>query len=90
MRTRIIAACIASVIGSIAFMVACGTGPGAANAQPTCAQWVVTSFNLSDECGGTIPQNASGATCSLPAGWHPIGVVGTLSTNAVLIGRCAP
>lgn len=49
-------------------------GSGAANAQPTCAQWVVTSFNLQDECDGTIPQHATGGMCTLPAGWHPLGV----------------
>jgi hypothetical protein len=90
MRTRIIATCIASVIATFAFMVACGTGPGGAKAEPTCAQWQVTEFDLASDCGGSIPQHANGGTCTLPAGWHPIGVVGTLSTNAVLLGRCAP
>ena len=89
MRSRIVIACLASIGATVAFMVACGTGPTGASAQSSCAQWVVTQFDLQDECAGAVPLNASGRTCTLPAGWQPIGVSNN-SYDHIILGRCAP
>jgi hypothetical protein len=80
---KVLAVAVASVAGTVAFMIACGTGPGDAEAASACAQYQVMQVNLEDQCGGEVPKSA----CDLPAGWQPV----TSSNNAydsIIVTRC--
>ena len=83
---KLAAVAIAAVAGTVAFMIACGSGPSDADAASSCGQWQVAQVNLIDLCGA-LPR--AGTPCDLPAGWQPV----TSSNNvydSVVITRCKP
>jgi hypothetical protein len=80
---KVVVVALASIAGTVAFMIACGNSPGDADAAVGCAQYQVMQINLKDQCGGEVPKTA----CDLPAGWQPV----TSSNNAydsVIVTRC--
>lgn len=84
--SKLIGVALASIGATAAFILACGTGPGAASAQ-SCAAWEVSYFNLSSgdtNCGGV--DTAYPGTCRAPNGWEPFAAP---SSTQVMLRRCA-
>jgi hypothetical protein len=69
---------LAGFLGGIAFVISCGTGPSGSSAQPSCGTYQVRSVVIYD-------MMYNNTTLDVPAGWTPIAVGGTGSTNDFLI-----